>query len=224
MKKVLSKILNKTHINRKITRNHLEKFIKKYKSNRLTLDIGCDISRYAQYFPNRIGLDIKKGEKVDLVGSIYELPFEENKFDNILCTEVLEHLTSPKRGIKEMKRVLKQGGTIILSTRFLFPLHGVPDDYYRFTKYGLQHLFKDWEIVELREEVNTLETFSVLLQRVCYQCKGFFLRPLKLLIFIIAKIIPVFSFLIKEEYGDKKRTKPEKNIMISGYYLVARKK
>lgn len=113
---------------------------------------------------------------------------------------------------------------LILSTRFLFPLHDIPDDYYRFTKYGLQYLFRDWQIIELKEETDTLETIAVLLQRICYQCNGTFLKPLKLLIFSIAKIIPLFSSLIKQEYGDISKTKPEKNIMTSGYYLVVKKK
>lgn len=222
--KLTAKILDKTGLDSKITRKHLEKFIKKYQSNGLTLDIGCGTSPYAKYFPNRTGLDIKRVEGVDVVGSIYQLPFEDEKFDNILCTEVLEHLHSSKEAIDEMRRVLKKKGLLILSTRFLFPLHDVPGDYYRFTKYGLKHLFREWEIIELKEETKTLETLAVLLQRICYQSKGIFLKPLKLLIFAIAKIIPLFSFLISQEYGDISKTKSERNIMTSGYYLIAKKK
>jgi len=222
--KIIAKILNKTGIDSKITRNHLDLFIKNFQSNGLTLDIGCGNSPYIKYFPNRIGLDVKNGEGVDVVGTVYRLPFENEKFDNILCTEVLEHLCSPEEAIKELKRVLKIGGTLVLSTRFLFPLHDTPDDYYRFTKYGLRYLFRDWETIELKEEVKTLETLSVLLQRICYQCGGTVLKPFKLLIFIVAKIVPLFSFLIKKEYGNISKTTPEKNIMTSGYYLAAKKK
>ena len=222
--KLVAKILDKTGLDSKITRKHLKKFIEKHKSNGLTLDVGCGASAYAKYFPNRIGLDIKQGKGVDVVASIYKLPFEDKKFDNILCAEVLEHLHSPKEAIEEMKRVLKKEGLLILSTRFLFPLHDVPNDYYRFTKYGLRYLFRDWQIIELREEARTLETIAVLLQRICYQCRGVFLKPLKLLIFAMAKIIPLFSFLIRREYGDISKTKLENNIMTSGYYLIAKKK
>ncbi|OGZ33174.1 MAG: hypothetical protein A2V69_01440 [Candidatus Portnoybacteria bacterium RBG_13_40_8] len=222
--KILPKILEKTGLDSKITRRHLDDFIKNHRSNGLTLDIGCGNSPYADYFPNRIGLDTAKREKVDIVASVYKLPFPDEKFDNILCTEVLEHLHSPREAIEEMARVLKKGGILILSTRFLFPLHDIPDDYYRFTKYGLRYLFRNWEILELKEEAKTLETIAVLTQRIGYQCRGPILKPLKLLIFGIAKIIPLFSFLIKKEYGDISKTKLEKNIMTSGYYLVAKKK
>lgn len=222
--KIIPKILEKTGLDSKITRRHLDDFIKNHRSDGLTLDIGCGNSPYADYFPNRIGLDIEKRGGVDIAGSVYQLPFSDEKFDNILCTEVLEHLHSSKEAIEEMARVLKRGGILILSTRFLFPLHDIPDDYYRFTKYGLRYLFRDWQIVELREETDTLETIAVLLQRICYQCSGIFLKPLKLLIFGMAKIIPLFSFLIRKEYGNIGKTKSEINIMSSGYYLVVKKK
>jgi ubiquinone/menaquinone biosynthesis C-methylase UbiE len=225
MKKI-AKILDKIGLDSKITRVYLENFVKKYQNKGLTLDAGCGTSPYAKYFPNRIGLDItkRKGADIDVVASIYKLPFKDENFDNILCTEVLEHLSTPEKAIQEMKRVLKKGGYLILTTRFLFPLHDIPDDYYRFTKYGLKQLFKDWELIELKEETKTLETLAVLLQRINYQCRGVFLKPLKPLIFIMAKIIPSFSFLIRKEYGDIGKTKIEGNIMTSGYYLVAKKK
>lgn len=222
--KQLNEISRKIGLTSKITRGHLEKFIKKHQNNGLTLDIGCGKSPYAKFFPNRIGVDIDKKKNADVVASIYQLPFKEEKFDNILCIEVLEHLYFPEKAIKQMQRVLKRKGILILTTRFLFPLHDVPNDYYRFTKYGLKYLFKDWQIIKLEEETNTLETFSVLLQRIAYQCKGWLLEPLKLFIFLIAKIIPLFSFLIKKEYGDISKTKLETNIMTSGYYLIVRKK
>lgn len=214
----------KEFLTSKITRNNLNKFISKHSSDKLTLDLGCANSPYAHYFKNRIGADIAAGKGVDVICDAHNLPFEDEKFDNILCTEVLEHLHSPEIAISEMERGLKKGGKLILTTRFIFPLHDVPNDYYRFTKYGLKYLFRNWEIIELNEEVSTMETLAVLLQRINYQCKGILLKPLKPLIFIVAKIIPLFSFLIKEEYGDIGRKTAEKNIMTSGYYLVCQKK
>ena len=72
--------------------------------------------------------------------------------------------------IAEMKRVLKPGGKLLLTTRFVFPLHDVPNDYFRFTKYGLQHLLKDgWEIIELEDETSTKDTIAALLQRIGFR-------------------------------------------------------
>jgi len=220
---MINKILRKIGLTSKITRKRLEPFIQKYKSDGLTLDIGCSNSPYIKYFPNRIGLDIQNGPRVDVVADAHKLPFEDEKFDNILCTEVLEHLHSPHLAISEMKRVLKKDGKLILSTRFIFPLHDTPNDYYRYTKYGLRYLFKDWQIIELEEEANTITTLAVLLQRIGYQCELLGFGFIKLLLFLKAKIIPYFSFLITKEYGDIRKKMPETNIMTSGYYLVVQK-
>ena len=221
---MINKFLLKIGLTSKITRPRMEEFIKMHRSSRLTLDLGCGHAFYKKYFPNRIGLDIQPGQGVDVMGDAHNLPFENEKFDNILCTEVLEHLHSPHVAISEMKRVLKKGGRLILTTRFIFPLHDIPHDYYRFTKYGLRHLFKDWEILELKEETNTLGGIAVLLQRIGYQSEILNFRPFKLLFFILAKLILPFTFIITKEFGDISKKHLEKNIITSGYYLVCQKK
>lgn len=208
----------------KITRKELKKFLERHQDNGLTLDLGCGRSVYRNYFPNRIGFDIETRPGVDIVGDAHHLSFEDEKFDNILCIEVLEHLHSPHIAIFEMKRVLKKGGKLILTTRFIFPLHDVPEDYYRYTKYGLKYLFRDWEIIELKEEVKTIATLAVLFQRIGYQCEILRFRPFKYTFFVLAKILKFCDFLITKEYGNKKNTVLENNILTSGYYLVCRKK
>jgi len=47
------------------------------------------------------------------LGSIYDLPYEANYFDLVLCTEVLEHLENPQKALSEIIRVSKK--YIILS-------------------------------------------------------------------------------------------------------------
>ncbi len=207
----------------KITRSHLREFLAPYATDAYTLDIGCANSPYSRLFPKRVGLDVAPGAGVDVVADAHALPFEDATFDQILCTEVLEHLHTPSQAITEMRRVLKPGGRIILTTRFVFPLHDVPHDYFRYTKYGLKHLFKDWEVERLVEETNTLETIAVLLQRVGYQTTLRCNKVSKVLIFLLARLVAASSKLIVTEYGDIKKSVSEKNIMTSGYYLVARK-
>lgn len=41
-------------------------------------------------------------------GSIYELPFEDKSFDTVICSEVLEHLTEPDKGLRELLRVCRR--------------------------------------------------------------------------------------------------------------------
>ena len=64
----------------------------------------------------------------------------------------MEHTTEPWLILPEFRRVLRPGGHIILSVPFLYYLHGVPNDYFRFTRYGVQRLASaaGLEIVEWR--------------------------------------------------------------------------
>ncbi|KKS26427.1 MAG: Methyltransferase type 11 [Parcubacteria group bacterium GW2011_GWC2_42_6] len=214
----------KNFLTAKITRRYLNKFITEHaNSDGLVLDLGCGSGKYAKYFKQRIGFDMKPGQGVDVVGDAHQLPFEDEKFDTILCAEVLEHLREPAKAIVEMRRVLKKGGLLILSTRFIFPLHDTPGDFWRFTKYGLKELFKGWEIIELTEEEGTIKTLAVLLQRVGYQTELRGGKFSKLIIFALAKFIDCLPNLIRKEYGDIGKNNSEKNIMASGYYLVGRK-
>jgi len=217
------KSLNK-FLTKKITRVELEKFISENSSDRLTLDLGCSNSPYSHYFKNRIGLDVNKGRGVDVVADAHDLPFEDGKFDIILCTEVLEHLHSPHVAISEMKRVLKVGGKLILTTRFIFPIHDAPGDYFRYTKYGLRYLFKDWNVISLVEEVGTKDAFAVLLQRIGFQTDLLGGMATKIMVFALARLINAMPSLIRDEFGDIRKQSRENNILTSGYYLVANKK
>ena len=96
-------------ITKKITRQKLDSWIKNYNSDKLTLEVGSfGNNDFRKYFPNRVGIDIRPGIGVDIVASVYNLPFSDNKFDLILCIAVLEHLENPQKGIQEMRRVLKK--------------------------------------------------------------------------------------------------------------------
>jgi SAM-dependent methyltransferase len=206
---------------KKTTREILGKFLEAHKTDKLTLDLGCKDSPYSHLFPNRVGFDVEAGKGVDVVGDAHSLPFPENKFDAILCTEVLEHLHTPEKAIAEMKRVLKPGGQLVLTTRFIFPLHDTPCDYYRFTKYGLRHLFKGWEISELHEETDTMGAVGILFERMIFQTASkakFF----KLVWLALSKTIPKLKFLIHKEYDGINRVKEETNLLSSGYYLVCK--
>ncbi len=50
------------------------------------------------------------------LGNLYELPFADNSFDGIVLREVIEHVKKPERAMKEIKRTLKNGGLLILTT------------------------------------------------------------------------------------------------------------
>src|SRR3989344_3716857 len=108
----------------KISRQKLDKLISAHASEARTLEIGSyGNPEYGKYFPNKVGVDIKEGKGVDMIASVYELPFKDGEFDIVLCMSVLEHLEDPPRAIREMRRVLKTGGSIIISVPFMFPIH-----------------------------------------------------------------------------------------------------
>ncbi|TSC58898.1 MAG: type 11 methyltransferase [Candidatus Peregrinibacteria bacterium Greene0416_19] len=220
-------LLDRTGLTAKITRPRIHAFLKKYASEKKTLDVGCGSALYGNHFPNRITLDIeaRPGIKTDIVGDAHNLHMiDDASFDVVLCTEVLEHLHTPSMAIAEFRRVLKPGGLLLLTTRFIFPLHDVPGDYYRYTKYGLRHLLRDFEILELQEEANTIETLAVLYQRIGFQATTLGFRPFKILWFLKAWIVRLFSGILTCEYGDIRHNKVETNILCSGYYVAARKR
>lgn len=73
-----------------------------------------------------------------------------DRYEFIVCTEVLEHTRQPFDAVNCIYAMLKQGGLAFVTTPFNFRIHGPLPDCWRFTEYGLRELFKDFEVVELR--------------------------------------------------------------------------
>lgn len=216
------KCIDATGLTAKIPRKRIEAFIRMHGQHGRTLDIGSGHGPYAKYFPNRVSIDITPGKGVDYVADAHDLSqFNNESFDAVLATEVLEHLHTPLRAINEMYRVLKPGGSVILTTRFIFPLHNIPGDYWRFTRYGLAHLFRNFKHVEVIEETSTLETIAVLFERIAFQTDTLWLKPLSICWLVLSKLTMLFSFIITSEYGEVNRTHRTKGILSSGYYVVA---
>lgn len=206
---------------KKITRKQLEGFLARHASSERVLDIGSGGSSYGRFFPNRYSVDIESSRKPDQIADAHSLPFKDGEFSTVLCTEVLEHLHSPRVAIAEMRRVLRPGGKLILTTRFVYPIHDAPGDYWRFTHYGLRELFKQWRIAELVPETTDAETIGVLVQRLGFQTRLKYNTLSKLLTFILAAIMPIGNKLISTRFGDIKKEHVEDHILASGYYLVA---
>lgn len=224
MKAVLLKVADALGLTDKLVRKRIDAFLKRHATDAPTLDVGGGSGPYKKYFPKRLCIDSEAGEGVDFVGDAHDLSrFKDSVFEAVLCTEVLEHLHTPQKAIDEMRRVLAPGGTLILTTRFIFPLHNIPGDYFRFTRYGLAHLLRDWKTVEIKEEGTTMEAFAVLCERMGFQTETLGTKLLSALWLIKAKVTPLFSFLVTKEYGEVGRTSETKGILTSGYYVVARK-
>jgi len=219
MKKAIGRALSG-----KLTRLTLDRFIAAHATRGRTLDVGAQAGPYAVHFPNRVALDIRRGPGVQLVGDAQLLGIADATFDVVLCTEVLEHLPEPQKAIDEFERVLKPGGTLLLTTRFIFPIHDAPHDYFRYTKYGLRYLLRRFEIQDLQEETDAVGTLAVLLQRLGMQAETLRWTPLRALWLLAAQGVRPFSFLITREYGDSRRLRPEPGILTSGYHVACRKR
>ncbi|MBT9150493.1 MAG: Demethylrebeccamycin-D-glucose O-methyltransferase [candidate division WS2 bacterium] len=109
----------------------LKRELKSLPNKGLILDIGCGGGRIMDYLSNFlkskvIGIDIDysllKGKKDVICSDTQLLPFKNNVFDAITGVEVLEHVPNPGMCIKELYRVLKGGGTLILTT----PIFNLP--------------------------------------------------------------------------------------------------
>lgn len=114
------------------------------------LDVGCGYMPYKQLVlapPSRtekyIGLDLKDNtyQKPDLEWDGITIPLADSSVDCVLATEVFEHCPEPNVVMSELIRVLKPGGLLFFTVPFLWPLHDVPHDEYRYTPYALdRHL------------------------------------------------------------------------------------
>lgn len=126
----------------------LKRLLRQYGGN--ILDVGCGEKPYRGWFgqvSSYIGIDVYQGEQVDVViEPCSRWPLPESAFDVALCTQVLEHVTDLHLTLSEIHRVLRPGGTVIASFPFLYNEHGIPHDYRRFSAYGAQQLFADWEV------------------------------------------------------------------------------
>lgn len=82
------------------------------------------------------------GAAVDLICDGHDLPLKGALFDKALCINALYYFDDPARAIRELGRVLKKDGEVILVVPFLYPIHDVPADKYRFTEHGVRALLQ----------------------------------------------------------------------------------
>jgi SAM-dependent methyltransferase len=125
----------------------LDKQIRKFSHyiNGKVLDVGAgEVNRYGKYFKydEYIKMDPRHTDHADLVGSADNIPLENESVDSVVCTQVFEHLENPQKSAEEIFRILKKGGHVLLTVPQMNELHEEPYDFFRYTKFGLQSMFK----------------------------------------------------------------------------------
>jgi len=147
--------------------------IKKHTKGR-TLEIGIQ-NKYVQteeYCTEYTTLDIEPKHNPDIIADITTYK-SEVRYDTIIITELLEHVSEPQQAVNNIHSLLKGGGKIIGSVPFIHSVHGAPKDYYRFTESGLRHLLREYEDIQVVSHGNIYKTIYYLIKRgkICFFLK-----------------------------------------------------
>lgn len=126
----------------------LQRCTKMYKGTLYDLGAGESPYKYffLQYADSYIAVDWAESlhdTNADIIADLNKtLPIESDMADVVVSLSVMEHLYEPQTMLNEAYRILKPGGDIILQVPWQWWVHEAPHDYFRYTTYGLQYLFK----------------------------------------------------------------------------------
>ena len=140
------------------------------------LDIGGRLQPYRPLLGARaksyVAVDLRITPLVNVGAAAEALPFRDEQFDFVICTQVFEYLPDPRLAVAEIKRVLRKGGVLFLSAPSVF-LGDNDREYWRFLPESWRHLLREFETVEVIPEGNSLTGFF----RTCNVFLLSFFRP-----------------------------------------------
>jgi len=102
-----------------------------------------------------IGIDMLNGPGVDQICDVVNInkTFGKDVFDIVISAETFEHVKGWRQGINNIKRCLKSGGILLLTTRSIcMDYHGYPNDYWRYQEEDIEDIFNDFEIVNIERD------------------------------------------------------------------------
>jgi SAM-dependent methyltransferase len=128
------------------------------------VDLGCGDMPFKAYIlktaDEYIGVDWLNSEhdqsNVDVFADLTKrLPFKEDYADTVVSFQVMEHLPEPAFFLSECFRILKPGGSLLITVPFMWHVHEKPYDYFRYTRYGLEYLLGKSGFVDIKIDENT---------------------------------------------------------------------
>lgn len=121
------------------------------------LDAGAGDGPYRQQFAHAeyeaADFEAVPGKKYGgnhYVCDLAAIPVEDDSYDTILFSQVLEHIPEPLAVLNELHRVLRPGGQIFASAPLFYEEHEQPFDFFRYTQFGLRRLFETAGFLDLR--------------------------------------------------------------------------
>ena len=204
----------------------LKSMISKYAFGKV-LDVGCGNKPYKSLFNNSdenyLGCDViqSSDNKVDILCKATAINAEDESFETVFSTQVMEHVDNSDLMMKECNRVLKPDGVLILSVPMCWELHEEPYDFFRFTKYGFKYVLEKagFEMVEIKENGGTWSvTGQTIIHSFRYsKSKNLFIRLHRAVFFklrIYWLVNAFFSWLDKKDYNP---------VNTMNYVVIARK-
>lgn len=195
------------------------------------LDAGCGKMPYKDYILNNsrvkdyVGLDIEQAlnyddmVKPDFTWNGTTMPFENESFDCVIATEVLEHCAQPEKFLMEVNRVLVKNGTLFFTVPFLWNLHEAPHDEYRYTPFSLERHLNNSGFSDIRIKATGGWHASMA------QMLGLWVKrsPLSIIKkrYLSFLVKPIIKYLLKRE--QKEKIMLSEGQMITGLYGVAKK-
>lgn len=130
----------------------------------MVADLGCGTSPYRDLILRRatryVGVDwpssFHGSSGVDVYGDISRaVPLRTASVDTVTAFQVLEHVREPALFLSECRRVLRAGGQLFIVVPFQWQVHEAPHDYYRYTRYGLEHLLTQAGFIDIDVQPTT---------------------------------------------------------------------
>jgi len=175
------------------------------------LDVGCGQKPYQNMFNSSeyIGLELdtpdnRRNKKADIFYDGVRFPFPDDRFDGVVINQVFEHIFNPGEFLGEVRRVLKTGGSLLLTVPFVWDEHEQPHDFARYSSFGLRSILEQhgFVILEQRKSVNDISLLFQLLNAYLYKVTvtrnkfvnacitSFLMAPVTLAGLVAAKLFP----------------------------------